>query len=183
MKPSTTIFGAAAIGLAGAFPSAAQDIFPPHVGSFIDCAASAMESVSGLALNSSSHAINNVDVFDDSILLTSSVPAPIPLSGTIVMSAGWKWDEGALPPPFFNSEGSVQTNYAIEQAQGVPLTPNIFIVAPEMTGATADAFNGKATAAYNWEGLSSNPAYEAHVLGQSRALRDEILACVQPSVS
>lgn len=172
---TANIFGAAAIGLAGSIPAAADDM-PAFVKSFKDCALSAMEEVSQASFDYKNSV--SPDLLSGSVGLSGVVPTD---HGSIAMSAIWVWNRAANPPELFNAEGIVETYFGIDQAYMVDLL-GIPVVISHQGGGVAEAIEGQATAGL-YSGNSGDPALISYVLEKSRALNDAILACGAPSVS
>lgn len=175
----------------GAFLTAAQisgaaaqeQEFTPAEESFVDCAIDAMQSVSGHSLSHGGGARNDVDAYPDSIKMTTTIPALIPMTGVISMSAAWAWDQSAPPPVTFNGDGDLQTSYAVDQEYVQGISPNVVIIIPVTTAATVGAHNGKVTAAFNWGNENENPALRSYVLEQGHKLNEALLDCGKPSLS
>lgn len=157
--------------------------FTPAEESFVDCAIDAMQSVSGLSLSHEGSARNDVDVYDNGIRVTSTIPALIPMKGIISMSAAWAWDQSAPPPVIFNGDGDLQTSYAVDQEYVQGISPNVVIIIPVTTAATVDAHNGQITVAFNWVNDNQNQDLAPYVLEQSRKLNEAMLSCGTPSLS
>lgn len=157
--------------------------FTPAEESFLDCAIGAMQSVSGHSLSHGVGARNDVDAYADGIKMTTTIPALIPMTGVISMSAAWAWDQSAPPPVTFNGNGDLQTHYAVEQENLHVISPNMAVVLPEVTAATVGAHNGQVTAAFNWGNENENPALRSYVLEQGRKLNEALLDCGNPSLS
>lgn len=173
---TANIFGAAAIGLAGSIPAAADDM-PAFVKSFKDCALSAMEDVSQASFDYKNSV--SPDLLSGSVGLSGVVPTDY---GSIAMSAIWVWNQAANPPAYFNGEGILETYFGIDQSYSVELSPGVALVIVDSGGAIAEAIDGRATAGL-YNGINSDPAFISYVHDKSRALNQAILACGAPSVS
>lgn len=175
MSKTANIFGAAAIGLAGSIPVAADDM-PAFVKSFKDCAVTAMEEVSGASFGYNDSI--TPDLLSGSVGITGVVPTEL---GSISMSAIWAWNRAANPPALFNAEGIVETYFGIDQAYMVELL-GVPVVISHQGGGVAEAIEGQATTGL-YVGSSPDPALISYVHNKSRALNDAILACGAPAVS
>lgn len=174
----TNIFGATAIGLAGAFPTAAQEdaerVLATHEQSFLNCALDAMEKISPVPLYNNPDIEMNVGNLGNGFITVdvTGIPATAPMRGDIILTAMWEWSDAANPPAYFNNQGKVQAGYA-------------HMINSDIYGlAAVDAYDGLQAPTEDWivKGVHVRGITQAaHI---AKIMNEEIISCpATPGVS